>query len=59
VICAAINCLQKEETDVRVLLTQKAALKDRIEKAATYRNAGDPTFAVRDVSVGVDELFFV
>jgi len=58
VVCAAINCLQKEETDVRVLLTQKSALKERIERAATYRNAGDPTFAVRDVAIGVDELFY-
>tara|TARA_Y100000114_G_scaffold133302_1_gene132631 strand:- start:503 stop:1141 length:639 start_codon:yes stop_codon:yes gene_type:complete len=59
VICAAINCLQKEESDVRVHLAQKRELKERIETAATYRNAGDPTYAVRDVSIGVDEMFFV
>lgn len=48
VICdAAIKAGQKEETDVSVLLAQKAALTARIESASENRNAGDP-FTVQD-----------
>ena len=40
VVDAAIKCLQKEESDVSVLLLQKKGLLDRIEIAAGNRDAG-------------------
>ena len=43
VICdAAIKALQKEESDVSVLMAQKAALVERIHASATNRDAGQP-----------------
>lgn len=42
VIDAAIKCLQKEESDVQVLMAQKTAMKRRIEEAANNRDAGSP-----------------
>ena len=42
VIDAAIKCLQKEESDVQVLIAQKTAMKRRIEEAANNRDAGSP-----------------
>jgi hypothetical protein len=42
IVDAAIKCLQKEESDVQVLLLQKAALEKRIESAAENRDAGSP-----------------
>ena len=49
IIDAAIKCLQKEESDVSVLLAQKAAIIQRIENAAENRDAGFPR-TVADVS---------
>ena len=48
IIDAAIKCLQKEESDVQVLFAQKAAMKRRIEEAASNRDAGSP-LSVSDV----------
>ena len=48
IIDAAIKCLQKEESDVQVLLAQKTAMKRRIEVAASNRDAGSP-LSVSDV----------
>lgn len=42
VVDAAIKCLQKEESDVSILLAQKEALKQRIENSAENRDAGEP-----------------
>lgn len=43
VICdAAIKALQKEESDVSVLMAQKGALIKRIEESAMNRDAGQP-----------------
>jgi hypothetical protein len=42
VVDAAIKALQKEESDVSVLVLQKQALIDRIEAAAENRDAGEP-----------------
>jgi hypothetical protein len=42
IVDAAIKALQKEESDVSVLLAQKMALKDRIESSAMNRDAGEP-----------------
>ena len=49
VIDAAIKCLQKEESDVSVLMSQKSAIAKRIEAAAENRDAGEPS-KVTDVS---------
>ena len=51
VISAAINCLQKEESDVRILLAQKAQTMKRIESAASNRDPGEP-YAITDASSG-------
>lgn len=48
VVDAAIKAMQKEESDVSVLLAQKAALIKRIESAAENRDAGNPA-TVADV----------
>lgn len=49
VIDSALKAKQKEETDVSVLLTQKAALIQRIETAASNRDVGMP-HVVADVT---------
>jgi hypothetical protein len=41
IVDAAIKMLQKEESDATLLLTQKAALKRRIEEAAGNREVGN------------------
>lgn len=51
VIDAAIKCLQKEESDVQVLLIQKQQQLQRIEQAAGKRDAGE-SYAIGDVDVG-------
>ena len=43
VVDAAIKCLQKEESDVQILMVQKQQLKERIENAASNRDQGEPT----------------
>jgi hypothetical protein len=42
IIDAAIKCMQKEESDVTVLMNQKQAMIARIEAAAENRDAGSP-----------------
>lgn len=42
VVDAAMKCLQKEESDVSVLMAEKSALKQRIEAMASNRDAGKP-----------------
>ena len=43
VICdAAIKAMQKEESDVSVLMSQKMALMKRIEESAMNRDVGQP-----------------
>lgn len=48
VIDSAIKCLQKEESDVSMLMAQKQALIKRIENMAANRDAGEPD-SVTDV----------
>lgn len=43
VVDGAIKCMQKEESDCRVLMAQKDALVRRINAAAANRDAGEPT----------------
>lgn len=42
IIDAAIKAMQKEESDVSVLMAQKAAIIERIDGAAQNRDAGQP-----------------
>lgn len=42
IVDAAIKALQKEESDVSILLNQKMMLKQRIEESAMNRDAGEP-----------------
>ncbi len=42
IVDAAIKALQKEESDVTVLMAQKQALMDRINSSAMNRDAGQP-----------------
>lgn len=42
IVDAAIKALQKEESDVAVLMMQKQALKTRIEESSMNRDAGQP-----------------
>lgn len=51
VVDAAIKCLQKEESDVQMLMVQKQQLKERIENAASNRDQGEPT-AITDSRAG-------
>ena len=51
IIDAAIKCLQKEESDVQILLVQKQQQLERIEQAAGKRDAGE-SYAITDVEVG-------
>jgi hypothetical protein len=57
VVDAAIKMLQKEESDVQVLMAQKMALIDRITKAANNRDAGEPE-SVSDIYSENDEYYF-
>lgn len=54
-IDAAVKCLQKEESDVSMLLAQKQALIDRIENMAANRDAGEPE-RVTDIQRMNDDL---
>ena len=51
VVSAAIKCLMKEESDVRMLLAEKGDLQRRIETAAPKKDAGHPHKIV-DAAVG-------
>lgn len=58
-ICdAAIKCLQKEESDVSVLMAQKMALIKRIEAAAENRDAGSPAVVSDSQNMGLTLGYF-
>jgi hypothetical protein len=59
VVDAAIKCLQKEESDVSVLAATKMALINRINNAASNRDAGTPetVSAVRNRETDLDWIF--
>lgn len=50
IVDGAIKCLQKEESDVSILLAQKQALIQRIEAMAENRNAGPPPKVVDNLT---------
>jgi hypothetical protein len=57
IVDAAIKMLNKEESDVSVLMAQKQALKRRIEEAAQNRDAGDPE-SISDIYIENDDFFY-
>ena len=57
VVDAAIKMLQKEESDVSVLMAQKAALSQRITDMAQNRDAGRPE-SVSDIYAENDYYFW-
>jgi hypothetical protein len=57
IVDAAIKCMQKEESDVRVLLAQKEALRRRITDKAAQRDAAQaPTIA--DIEAEDNEYYW-
>lgn len=57
IVDAAIKMLQKEESDVQVLMAQKGALIKRITEVANNRDAGEPE-SVSDIYSEDDEYYF-
>ena len=57
IVDAAIKMLNKEESDVSVLMKQKDDLKRRIEEAAQNRDAGDPE-SISDIYVENDGYYY-
>lgn len=57
IVDAAIKMLQKEESDVSVLMTQKQALKRRLEEMADNRDAGQPE-TISDIYAENNEYWF-
>jgi uncharacterized protein YdcH (DUF465 family) len=57
VVDAAIKMMQKEESDVSVLMAQKNELKKRIESMAADRDAGQPE-TVSDIYAENNEYWF-
>lgn len=57
IVDAAIKCLQKEESDVSVLLAQKQALIQRIESAAGSRDAGAPPRVVDVYATDTEDMW--
>ena len=58
VVSAAIKCLMKEESDVRMLLAEKADIQKRIENAAPRKDAGQ-AHKIIDVNVGTHADSFI
>jgi len=54
---AAIRMMQKEESDVTVLMTQKAELRQRITVAAANRDADNP-LSVTDIYMSNNKFWF-
>ena len=57
IVDCAIKMLNKEESDVSVLLAEKQLLKRRIEEAANNRDAGEPE-SVQDIYIENDDFFY-
>ena len=58
VVAAAIKCLMKEESDVRMLLAEKADIQRRIEAAAPRKDPGQ-AHKIVDVTVGTHADTFI
>jgi hypothetical protein len=57
IVDAAIKMLNKEESDVQVLMAQKAGLKQRIEEVANNRDAGESE-SVQDVYSENNDFYY-
>lgn len=58
IVDAAIKCMQKEESDVSVLMAQKQALMTRIVRKSQNRDANEaPT--ISDIDATDDDFFFL
>jgi hypothetical protein len=57
IVDAAIKMMQKEESDVSVLMLQKQALTKRIQEAAQNRDAGEPE-SVSDIYADNNEWWY-
>lgn len=57
IVDAAIKMLNKEESDVSVLMAQKQDLKRRIEEASNNRDAGDPE-SIQDIYIENSDFFY-
>lgn len=57
IVDAAIKMLQKEESDVSVLMAQKMALKKRLEEMSVNRDAGQPE-SVSDIYAENNEYWY-
>lgn len=57
IVDAAIKMLQKEESDVSVLMAQKMTLKRRLEEMSLNRDAGQPE-SVSDIYAENNEFWF-
>jgi hypothetical protein len=57
IVDAAIKMLNKEESDVSVLMAQKADLKRRIEESSKNRDAGEPE-SISDIYIENDDFFY-
>lgn len=58
ILDAAIKCLLKEESNVKLLMAQRELVRKRIMDAASARQAGEP-YRVTDVNNGVRNSAFV
>jgi hypothetical protein len=54
IVDAAIKCLQKEESDVSVLMAQKAQMRARIESIAANRDAANPATVADSSDYGLE-----
>lgn len=57
IVDCAIKMLNKEESDVSVLLNEKALLKRRIEEVANNRDASEPE-TIQDIYIENDDYFY-
>ena len=57
IVDCAIKMLNKEESDVSVLLAEKQLLKRRIEEVANNRDAGQAE-SISDIYIENDDFFY-
>lgn len=57
IVDAAIKMMQKEESDVSVLMAEKQMLTKRITEAANNRDAGEPE-SISDIFAEIDDYYF-
>ena len=58
ILDAAVKCLLKEESDVKILMAQRELVRKRITEAAATRQSGDP-YRIVDVNQGVRHTGYI